>query len=176
MNTLPLAPLPCDADRERRKHRQTASDGFVDEQLVSSFIARGAYDRVYVRPEGMALSSCRDDYAGWALPVASPFRAMADERSAAPEAPRLPGTPTLYREPGIGDPYQGGHRWWLFGMSGALACGIMALTILSLAQRHYMMGMPAAPISVQHRPEAPAVAKKQAEKQPSLTTILPAEH
>jgi hypothetical protein len=177
MNTLPLAPLPSETSKERRTHRHAGGEGFVDEQVVSSVIARGAYERIHVQPEGMVLSTSGDDYAGWVLPVVSPFRVMTKEPSASPTASRLPGSPTLRRdtEPGIDEAYQGGHRWWLFGMSGAMTCSIMALTIFSLAQRHDMTRMPPSPISAAESQKAPAVAEKKTVHQPALTSVLPAE-
>ena len=177
MNTLPLAPLPSETSKERRTHRHAVGEGFVDEQVVSSVIARGAYERICVQPEGMVLSTSGDDYAGWVIPVVSPFRAMATEPSSSATASRLPGSPTLRRDmdPGIDEPYQGGHRWWLFGMSGAMTSGIMALTIFSLAQRHNMTGMTPAPVSAAQRQNTPEMAEKTAAPQPALTSILPAE-
>jgi hypothetical protein len=177
MDTLSLAPLPSEAIKENRSFRSMGSEGFIDEQVVSRVIARGAYDRVCAQPEGMALSSCGDDYAGRAVPVASPFRKMEEPSTPAYAATRMPGSPRLRKEPepGVGTPYEGGHRWWLFGMSGAMSCAIMALTFLSLAQRESMAEMPSAPVTSSYRQVAPAVAETKPAFQPSLTTVLPGE-
>ncbi len=177
MDTLPLPPLPSETRDKSRNFNRIDNQGFIDEQVVSEVIARGSYDRTYVKPEGMVLSSSGDDYAGWALPVAAPFRKMTDVSHISPAAGRLPGSPSLRKspEPGIGTPYEGAHRWWLFGMSGVMTCGIMALTILSLVQPQNMEGMPLAPISATSRQEAPAIAEKKPALQPALTTVLPTE-
>jgi hypothetical protein len=177
MDTLPLAPLPSETRDESRNFRQIDNQGFIDEQVVSGVIARGTYDRTYVKPEGMVLSSSGDDYAGWTLPVASPFREMTDVSHISPAAGRLPGSPSLRKseELGIGAPYEGAHRWWLFGISGVMTCGIMALTIFSLAQPQHMTGMPPAPISAANRQKTPVIAVKKPAFQPSLTTVLPSE-
>jgi len=177
MNTLPLAPLPSETSEESHEFRRIGCEGFIDEQAVSRVIARGAYDRTSAQPTGMILSASGDDYAGWMLPVKSPFREMTDQQPAPMTAQRLPQPPTLRREaePGIDTPYQGGHRWWVFGMSGAMTCVIMALTILSLAQRHDMAGLTIAPIPAVNGQEVPAAAVKKPAFQPTLTTVLPGE-
>ncbi len=177
MDTLSLAPLPSETAVENRNFRQAGSEGFLDEKLVSRLIARGAYDRASTAPEGMALSSSEDDYAGWVLPVASPFRETMDSTPGALATARLPGSPRLRKdpEPGIDSAYEGGHRWWLFGMSGAMTCCIMALTIFSLAQRHGMGEMPPAPVSSAHSQATPALAVERPALSPALTTVLPGE-
>lgn len=177
MNTLPLAPLPSETSEESNEFRRIGSEGFIDEQAVSQVIARGAYDLTSAQPAGMALSACGDDYAGWMLPVKSPFRNMADRQTLSTDAHRLPEPPSLrkHAEPGIDTPYQGGHRWWLFGMSGAMTCGIMALTLFSLAQRHDMGGFALTPAPAAGVREIPASPEKKPAIQPALTKVLPAE-
>jgi hypothetical protein len=78
MNPLPLRPLPSGSHEESRKNRLIRSQGFVDEEVVSGLIARGAHGRFHVKHGDLVLSSSEHDYAGWALPVAPPFREMAD--------------------------------------------------------------------------------------------------
>ncbi|QTN32761.1 hypothetical protein HZ994_10595 [Akkermansiaceae bacterium] len=180
MDTLSLAPLPSETTEQSRSLRRSRVEGFIDENVVSRVIERGAYDRHPVQPEGMALSSSEDDYAGWALPVTSPFREMTESPSTSPAVVRLPGMPRLRKdaEPGVGAPYEGGHRWWLFGMSGALACGIMALTFLGIAQskgRPGTTGMNSAPASPTSRAVVPVTAIEGPVISPALTTILPAD-
>lgn len=143
MQTLCLNPLPHDNSEESRSLRRAGRDGFMDEDVVSRLIARGVYEHAFVEPQGVALSSCEDDYAGWALPVQSPFRGMRDDAPAAASAPpkavSVPraATPPVPPSPeqGIESPYVGGHRWWLCGVGGAMACGLLSLTLLSLAER-----------------------------------------
>ncbi|MFD2255364.1 hypothetical protein ACFSSA_01630 [Luteolibacter algae] len=139
MEILSLNPLPSEKSASAKGYQRIESQGFVDDDVVLSVIAKSAYTRAYPKPEEMALSSCEDDFAGWSLPVASPFREMLDIKanSENPE-PRLPGAPTIdfpNRETGLDHPHSGSHRWWLFGISGALTCGILSLTLLNLAQR-----------------------------------------
>ncbi|MGJ8642696.1 MAG: hypothetical protein ACSHX9_04745 [Luteolibacter sp.] len=181
METLPLAPLPSDYHEQKRSREYCGSESFIDEAVVLGVIAKGPYDRVYVKPEDMVLASNEDDYAGWALPVDSPFRKMVDESGEKKDrSGRVPVPPAAQLdssfEEGISEPYRGGHRWWMFGASGAMACGILALTLLSLAQRtnirNIAEGYMPAPILTENRgvilEEIPAEA-------PTLTYILPAE-
>lgn len=141
MDTLPLTPLPSEKTENARSHRRAFNEGFVDESVVLSVIAKGAYERVFVKSEDMVLSSSEDDYAGWSLPVPSPFRSLLDVPNPEPPTePKLPAAPSLdgirkFSEPGIAEPHRGTHRWWLFAASGAMTCGILSLTLLSLAQR-----------------------------------------
>lgn len=176
MNTLPLAPLPSETSEQSNEYRRIRSEGFIDEQAVSGVIARGAYDRNNALPAGIALPASGDDYAGWMLPVMSPFRQMSERRKIAMTAHREAAPPALRKvaEPGIDSAYLGGHRWWLFGMSGAMTCGVMALTIFSLVQRHGGAGSMSAPVTAADRHELPAAVENPA-FQPSLTTVLPAE-
>jgi len=169
MDTLPLLPLPVENREKAGVHRRFRSEGFVDEALVSGVIARGAYERVFVKPEGMVLSSSEDDYAGWALPVPSPFRGMRETQAAAPVTPPAPAP----SEAGIETPYAGGHRWWLFGACGAITCGILALTLLSLAQREEIRGIAAGYLPVQAKPEAPASPPAESSAAPALTGTQP---
>jgi len=140
MNILPLNPLPAETSESAKGSRRIRNEGFVDEAVVFSVVMKGAYDRVYAMSEEMVLSSNEDDYAGWALPVSSPFRDLMDEQT--PTGIRQPAVPVLQdnvvavpSDAGIDEPYTGSHRWWLFGLSGIMTCAILTLTLLSLAQR-----------------------------------------
>lgn len=174
MDTLPLSPLPSETRDESRHHRRIGSGGFVDEAVVSGVIARGAYERVFVKHEDMVLSSSEEDYAGWALPVASPFREMTEVLPPEQAPARLPAPPQLaaaFSEPGIEKPYVGGHRWWLFGMGGALTCGILTLTLLSLAQRNSIEGITAGFMPAPKKVEEPRVTASEPRIQPALTRV-----
>jgi hypothetical protein len=175
MQTLSLSPLPFDNSEESRSHRRLCGEGFVDEDLVSGLIARGLYERVFAEQEGMVLSSSEDDYAGWALPVPSPFRGMRDEPEPAAPAPwRRPSPPVpAYSEDGVETAYVGGHRWWLFGVSGAMACGLLALTLLSLAQRADIQEIAAGYVPVPIEAEVPAAIAAEPALQPALTRAQP---
>ncbi len=181
MDILPLAPFPCEKSEQATGYRRVHGEGFVDEAVVLSVIAKGAYDRVYVRPEEMVLSSSEDDFAGWALPVASPFRSMTDVpvRLSVVET-RLPAAPSLdgvrkFSEPGLDEPHRGSHRWWLFGMSGAMTCGILSLTLLSLAQRANVQEVIAGYTSSPRKAQPAAFVTSQPEVQPALVRVLPLE-
>ncbi len=65
MDTLPLTPLPSENPDESNDYRKVYADGFVDEAVIRSAIARDPYERFAGMPEDMVLSSCEDDYAGW---------------------------------------------------------------------------------------------------------------
>lgn len=176
MDSQTLTPLPSEITDENTGYRRVYTEGFVDESAILSVIANGPYERIFVKPEEMVLSSSEDDYAGWSLPVPSPFRSMLDVSNPAPVAmarkpapPRLDGIPSL-SEPGIAEPHRGNHRWWLFGVSGAMTCGIFSLTLLSLAQRSslkdamagYMPGsrsIPAPELAVPEPALVPAVVR-----------------
>ncbi|MFM2197484.1 MAG: hypothetical protein RLZZ505_916 [Verrucomicrobiota bacterium] len=172
MQALSLKPLPFDNSEESRSHRRLRSEGFVDEELVSGLIERGLYERAFAQPEDMVLSSSEDDYAGWALPVPSPFRGMRDiqDQEAAPATIRRPSPPVPANpEDGIETAYAGGHRWWVFGVSGAMACGLLALTLLSLAQRAEVQEIAAGYVPVPIKAEVPTAIAAEPVLQPALT-------
>lgn len=170
MNTLPLRPLPSETCEKSRVHHRLRSEGFVDEEMVAGVIARGAYERAYVQPEGMVLSSNEDDYAGWSLPVPSPFRGMQEIQASPPAPVRRPAPPVAeFSEPGIETPYAGGHRWWLFGASGALTCSVLALTLLSLAQRTEFRELAEGYVPSPIKAEVTVIPAKEPAIQPSLT-------
>jgi hypothetical protein len=174
MQPLSLSPLPFDNSEESRSHRRLRSEGFVDEALVSGLIERGFYERVYAEPEGMVLSSSEEDYAGWALPVPSPFRGMREVQETAPAPTRRPSPPLpSFSEDGIETAYAGGHRWWLFGVSGAMACGLLALTLLSLAHRVDVDEIVAGYVPVPIEAEVPAAVAAEPALQPALTKAQP---
>ena len=175
MDILPLNPLPAETSESAKGSRQLQSEGFVDEAVVRSVLMKGAYERVYVKPEEMVLSSSEEDYAGWALPVSSPFRDLIDEQAPSVSAEiRQPAAPSLKSEraaaaaseAGISEPYTGAHRWWLFGISGAMTCAILSLTLLSLAQRGNSRDL-----AEGHVPATLSVTPESAEQ---LTTKSPA--
>jgi hypothetical protein len=121
----------------------------------------------------MVLSSSEDDYAGWALPVPSPFRGMRDIQEAAPATIRCPSPPVpTNSEDGIETAYAGGHRWWVFGISGAMACGLLALTLLSLAQRAEVQEIAAGYVPVPIKAEVPKAIAAEPVLQPALTNAL----
>ncbi len=184
METLPLTTLPSERSEASKGYQRVQTEGFVDESLVLAVISKGPYERTYVKPEDMVLSSSEDDYAGWALPVASPFREFARRETVASveeAAPvRTPAAPTLKgrlgnSEPGIAEPHRGKHRWWLFGISGAMTCTILSLTLLSLAQRTEIEKAMAGYTAIPPKMEEKVVVKEYREAQPALVNVLPGE-
>lgn len=169
MDTLPFAPLPRETSEKSSEFRRIDREGFIDEQAVAQVIARGAYERTRVMPAGVSLSACCDDYAGWMLPVKTPPKMT----TSSPQ--RLPLPPTLRKgaEPGIGPASQDGHRWWLFGMAGAVTCGIIAFTLPKLAPRHGLAGREIAPAA--DGGKAPAASVEKPVSAPSLTSVRPGE-
>jgi hypothetical protein len=106
--------------------------------------------------------------------VESPFREMKDVLPPEPAPARMPAPPRpapVFSEPGIETPYAGARRWWLFGMSGALTCGILALTFLSLAQRNTIEGITAGFMPAPIKAEDPGVMPGEPQFQPALTRI-----
>lgn len=181
MESLPLTPLPSEESHDAKDYRRVQNEGFVDESVVLSVIAKGPYERVFVKPEDMVLSSSTDDFAGWALPIASPFRDFLDVKNPSPTAaPRVPAELQVAcnhdsAELGLAEPHRGSHRWWLLGLSSAVACGILSLTLLNLAHRtildesmingYTLSGSPA------NTPEP--IAKAQPERaEPALVKVL----
>ncbi|MFK7851774.1 MAG: hypothetical protein AB8D78_12430 [Akkermansiaceae bacterium] len=145
MTSLPLHPLPAETSEQATENRRILEEGFIDEAVVRSVVDRGIYERVYAKSEDMVLSSDENDYAGWSLPVRSPFRQMVASENSGPKEPvRQPTPPALEKpqaldgeEPGISEPYTGTHRWWLFGISGAMSCALLSLTLMILAERDH---------------------------------------
>lgn len=170
MDTLTLRPLPTDTRNETRDQLRLRNDGFVDEVVVAGVIAQGTYERVFVKAEDMVLSSSEEDYAGWALPVPSPFRGMRETEAATPAPMRQPAPPVpTLSEAGIETPYAGGHRWWLFGACGVMTCGLLSLTLLSLAQRSEIHGITAGYMPVPIQSELPATLPDEPTPPPALT-------
>lgn len=177
MEHIPLSPFHCEKSEEATGYRRFRNESFVDEAVVLSVIAKGTYDRGYARSEEMVLSSSVEDFAGWALPVASPFRGIADTPVTFFTHPaRLPATPSpeglrKFSEPGLSEPHRGNHRWWLFGVSGAIACGILSLPFLSLAHRSNIKAVKTGYTPIVR--DAPAIGTS--EKREATPAVLTAE-
>lgn len=179
MDTLSLTPMPFENSAEARGYRRVRNEGFVDEAVVLAVIAQGPYERIFVKSEDMVLASNENDFAGWALPVASPFRDFLDIETPAPAAAeiKLPGTPSLdgmrkFYEPGLSEPHQGKHRWWLIGLSGALTCSILSLTLLNLVQHSGIEAPTADYTSPQRKIETVKIVSKEREVAPALVKVL----
>lgn len=174
MEILSLNPLPATERSRTPSYRQTGDCGFVDEKVVLGVIARGAYLRTLPDRSIEGLFRNEDDFAGMILPVDSPFREIA-RGEAGVEAPlRTPSPPAPLRslhssEPGLDEPYQGAPRWWMFGLSGALTCGVLSLMVLNLAQRETLREIAAGYIPSQHPAVTAGAEPVQAPEAPALT-------
>ena len=170
MDTLPLPPLPSETPDAAKGYHQSFSEGFVDESVVLSVIAKGSYERVYVKPEDMVLSSSEDDYAGWSLPISSPFRTLLDVPNPEPVAePKLLDDIRKFSEPAISEPHRGNHRWWLFAISGAMTCGILSL--LNLAQRESLWNAMAGYMTTPRQATVTEIAVKVRENPPAVVRV-----
>jgi hypothetical protein len=139
LERMQMVPLPRDGQREASRYGR--GEGFVDEEVVRKVLARVEVERVYVRAEDMVLSSSEDDYAGWALPVASPFRSRGEdldrmvretlEDEVLPEVVDV----EVGFEAAQTAARAGGQRWWLFGVAGATTCVILSLVMFSFVGR-----------------------------------------
>ena len=169
MQALSLNPLPFHYSEESHSHRNLRMEGFVDEEVVTGLIERGVYERAFAQPEGMVLSSSEDDYAGWALPEPSPFRGMEETHAPAPAPVRRLTPPDLtYSEEGIESTYAGGHRWRLFGVSGAMIFTLLALILLSLAHRVKVQEIATGNVPVPIEAEVPKAITAEPAPQPTL--------
>lgn len=139
-----MVPLPRDGQREVSRYGR--GEDFVDDEVVRKVLARVEVERVYVRAEDMVLSSSEDDYAGWALPVASPFRSrgedldrMVRETLADEVLPEVVDVEVGFEEVQTAA-HAGGQRWWLFGVAGATTSVIFSLVLFSFVGRGVEVG------------------------------------
>lgn len=180
MDKLALRPMPSDDTADFAGYRRFQAQGFVDEAVVLSVIGKGVYERTYVKPEEMVLSSNEHDFAGWALPVASPFRQLLDiqaaplpmAKSAAPPCLQSPNTDY---EKGLDEPHRGSHRWWLFGLAGAMTSGLLSLTLLSLAGRTSLEAEMVDYIPIYHPAEPVHAALQEPSISPELSRLWAGE-
>lgn len=177
MTTLELTPLPCEKMEESEKNRRMEFEGFVDERVVSSVIHGRIEGRSGGIPEDLVLSSCEEDFAGWALPVASPFRQFVEQSAPSTRAAefRVPGAPRVeiplsMIEPGLAAPHRGAHRWWIFGIVGAMTSAIFSLMLMSLA-RHDADFIPSVGVGVVNREKIES-SQAAGEAAPQLTKVL----
>lgn len=129
---MQLAPLPADRSGSPAEYGSQPIQGFVDEEVIASIIARpsATTSRVSAERTDLVLSSDPDDFAGWAIPSTSPFKAIAEKQDRGEQV--IPSVRSfLISEPGIGEPHRGNHRWWI-----AAAAGISASLIISLLFMH----------------------------------------
>lgn len=129
MNRLHLQPLPSPRSAEAAGTAYLVAD-FVDEEVVAALVSGRRFERSAVDPTDLVLAA-DGDFAGWRLPgslVADVPRAHCER----PE-PRRAAEPEW--EPGIGEPHQGTHRWWMAGLAGALTTLLISSLLYSLSDQ-----------------------------------------
>lgn len=118
-----MCPLPR-LSQDAASATPPAREGFVDDEVVLALVAGRREDRAMPDTGDLALA-VDEDFAGWCLETSSfsyPRRPAASS-----EEIRRPAPPVL--EPGLGEPHQGAHRWWIAGFAGAL-CTLLFSTLL----------------------------------------------
>lgn len=123
------------ADNESES-RRFEREGFVDEAVVTAMALPPPKTggRMIACPDDLILAADDLDFAGWQVPAAAPW--MAQDRNPAQDLPSRRPAPPSIREPGLGQPHSGAHRWWLAGLAGALSTMLFSLLLLTLATRH----------------------------------------
>lgn len=134
MNTLALSPLPSARTEEESNLLQMEREGFVDEAVVAALVSGPRYQRSTACPEDLALAVDDMDFAGWQLSQEMPPRG-AEVPPQVIEAIVRRATPPAIREPGIGSPHRGKHRWWLAGLAGIFSTLLVALLLINLSGR-----------------------------------------
>ncbi|WAC18111.1 hypothetical protein OVA24_12770 [Luteolibacter sp. SL250] len=130
--SLPLAPIPVSRVDHAGEHHVPIPDGFVDDEVIANLLSTPSVQRVSAVHSDLALSSCEDDFAGWAIKRHSPFRIIAEQQERASVATVEESELT---EPGLGRPHRGGHRWWIATATGISSALILSLLFSSLASR-----------------------------------------
>ena len=102
----------------------------MDDEVVPALVAGKREDRALTDSKDLALA-VDEDFAGWYLEMSrfSHPRQVAQSsveirRAAAPEL-----------EPGLGEPHQGAHRWWIAGFAGALCTLLFSALLFSLSNQ-----------------------------------------
>ena len=129
MNSLSVSPLPSARINDNTEIHRFEMDGFIDDDVVIAMTQQPRYPRTSPLPQDLVLSADEQDFAGWQLPsqpIVVPSTPAGTETRPCP--------PSL--ESGIGNPHQGGHRWWLAGLAGALSTLIVSALLINLASRH----------------------------------------
>lgn len=121
---LPVTPFP--AYSENGGKTATLPDGFVDEEIIATLIEspfqQSGHSRLGAAHSDLALSSDENDFAGWAVTPSSPFRVIAEAQERIISSP-----PPVESEPGIGQPHQGSHRWWIAAVAGMSSAVIVSV-------------------------------------------------
>jgi hypothetical protein len=132
-NFLKLSPIPSVRNQDESSAFLMEREGFVDEEAVSAMVSQPFHSRSIPCPEDLALSLDDMDFAGWhtTSPVAFPRAAEvppqvinAIVRRSAPPMGRVAIETT---------PAPGGTRWWLAGLTGALATLLAAVIFVGVS-------------------------------------------
>jgi hypothetical protein len=132
---MQLAPLPADRSGSPAEYGAQPIQGFVDEEVIASLISRPSAGATRVAPSNTDLVLCSDpdDFAGWAIPATSPFRAIAEKQDRGEPIPSVRSF--LAAEPGLGEPHRGNHRWWIAAAATAASSLIISLLFAHLGSR-----------------------------------------
>lgn len=144
-------------------------EGFVDDEVVLALVAGKRDDRATPDTGELALA-VDEDFAGWCLETSS-FSYPRPVSGAANEI-RRPAPPEL--EPGLGEPHQGAHRWWIAGFAGALCTLLFSALLFSLSDQAGRDPDGISIIRVPAKPNPPASGDDK--ETPELTGNPPLPH
>ena len=128
MHALPLSPFPSLRQADPQGFVVPADAGFVDDSVILALLNGPVLSRRVADPGHLMLAADEMDFAGWRLSSSLPDHAT----EAAPV--RRPAPPVL-DEPGLGEPHQGAHRWWLAGFAGVFSTLVFSLLLIFLSSR-----------------------------------------
>lgn len=127
---LHVAPFPAARFETTAEARPQLPDGFVDDEVIASLLAPPRNSRLSSAPSDLVLSSDENDFAGWSVQSASPFRVIAEKQDFI-----VARTLSETADPGIGEPHRGGHRWWIAAVTSAASALLLSFLFTSLADR-----------------------------------------
>lgn len=128
---MKLAPIPADRSENPAETATPLMDGFVDDAAIASLIApENVRARLTSRSSDLALSSDENDFAGFTIRSASPFRAIAEKHEL-----QVARQFSVMEEPGLGEPHRGNHRWWIAAVAGGASALVLSLLFVSLVDR-----------------------------------------
>jgi len=128
---LPLGPLPAFRGECPHEFQALPMEDFVDHDVIASLIALPHAPRIHPAPADLILSADDNDFAGWSIRAASPFRIIAEKQELAASR----SLPEIIAEPGLLEPHRGNHRWWIAAVAGAASSLILSLLLLNLSDR-----------------------------------------
>lgn len=105
-------------------------EGFVDDEVVLALVAGKREDRALTDSKDLALA-VDEDFAGWYLEMSS----FSHPRQVAQSSVEIRRAAAPELEPGLGEPHQGAHRWWIAGFAGALCTLLFSALLFSLSNQ-----------------------------------------